>query len=353
MRIRLAILDQDIQYLNRIVSVFQNRYYDKLEIYSFTEEAEAYQALTSSRIDVFLASDIFEAAVSRLPSRCGFAYFVDVPDIQTINGQKAICKFQKAELIYKEVLGIFSEVNSSITGFRLNEDKNCQIHTFLSAAGGTGSSCAAAAYARYLSEQNKKVFYLNLEQFSCANIFFRGEGSYNFSDVIYALKNKKSNLKIKLDSIVQKDACGVCFYEPCKMALDITGLNEEDVKTLLLELKSHGDYDVIVVDADSSVTPVLMQILTFSHTAVIVSDGSEISEAKLERLVECFSIWDEQMQIPMLGKLKLLYNKYSSKTSTAAKYEQIPLLGGAPNFQHATTDQVVTELKKKDFWKML
>lgn len=37
MKIKLAILDKDTAYLQRIVSVFNNKYADKLEIYSFTD----------------------------------------------------------------------------------------------------------------------------------------------------------------------------------------------------------------------------------------------------------------------------------------------------------------------------
>ena len=37
MRIKLAILERDQSYLSRIVSVFNTKYADKFEIYSFTD----------------------------------------------------------------------------------------------------------------------------------------------------------------------------------------------------------------------------------------------------------------------------------------------------------------------------
>lgn len=57
MRIRLAILENDGVYLNRIVSAFNTKYADKLEIYSFTDPAAAVNALKTARIDVFLAGE--------------------------------------------------------------------------------------------------------------------------------------------------------------------------------------------------------------------------------------------------------------------------------------------------------
>lgn len=55
MRIKLAILENDQNYLKRIVSVFSTKYADKLEVYSFTDRELAFQTLDKSRIDVFLS----------------------------------------------------------------------------------------------------------------------------------------------------------------------------------------------------------------------------------------------------------------------------------------------------------
>lgn len=65
--------------------------------------------MDSSRIDVFVASGSFDVDVSALPNRCGFAYFIDSSDIDTVRDQRAISKFQKADLIYKQILSVYSE----------------------------------------------------------------------------------------------------------------------------------------------------------------------------------------------------------------------------------------------------
>ena len=45
MKIKLALLDSDQNYLNRIVTAFNIKYADKLEIYSFTKLESAMAAL--------------------------------------------------------------------------------------------------------------------------------------------------------------------------------------------------------------------------------------------------------------------------------------------------------------------
>ena len=104
MKIKLAILEKDTSYLSRIVSVFGTKYADKFEIYSFTNQDVALNNLDSAKIDVMVASDSFDIDVAALPARCAFAYMVDSIDVDMVNDQRAICKFQKADLIYKQIL---------------------------------------------------------------------------------------------------------------------------------------------------------------------------------------------------------------------------------------------------------
>ena len=131
MKIKLALLESDQNYLNRIVSAFNTKYSDKLEIYSFTKVESAIPALESSRIDVFVASDAFDIDITVLPKRCGFAYFVDSSDVDSVNNQRAICKFQKADLIYRQILSIYSENAGSVSGMKFGDD-SCKVIAFTS-----------------------------------------------------------------------------------------------------------------------------------------------------------------------------------------------------------------------------
>ncbi|MFR7893039.1 MAG: hypothetical protein ACLU38_02080 [Dysosmobacter sp.] len=58
---------------------------------------------------MLVASDTF-VVESKLPKRCQLAYFVESADVDSVNDQRAICKFQKADLIYRQILSIYSGV---------------------------------------------------------------------------------------------------------------------------------------------------------------------------------------------------------------------------------------------------
>lgn len=349
MKIKLAILEKDQSYLNRIVSVFGTKYADKFQIYSFTDIDVAYATLETAKIEVLIANDAFEIDVKKLPKRCGFAYFVDSADVEMLNGQRVICKFQKADLIYKQILSIYSENAGNVSGLKFGDDSS-KIIFFQPVSGGVGASSMAAACAMHFAAKGKKTLYLNLERFGSTNAFFSAEGQFDMSDIIFALKSKKTNLAMKLESCVKQAENGVCFYDQSKIALDMMELTAEDIMRLISELQLTGSYDYIIVDTDFSIDRESLKIYRKAHTIVWVGDGSEVSNAKLFRAFNALNILEQNADSPIPNRLVLIYNKFSNKTSQMLSEIGIKNIGGAPRFEHATSEQVLAQLSAKDMF---
>ncbi len=344
MKIKLAILENDRIYLERIVAAFNMRYAEKLEIYSFTNIEVAIDAIEQNKIDVLLADENFELDRNNIPKRCAIAYLVASAGIEMLRDEVAVCKFQKADLIYKQVLNLFSENSSDITGVCFDENENTKVLAFLSPSGGVGCSTAAAAFARYLAKNNKKVLFLNLEVFGSADAFFVGEGSSDLSDVIYAIKSKKGNMALKLESTVKQDSSGVYFYSSSKNALDMQELSVEETKRLVSELKLFGAYDYIVLDMDFSINNDTLELLKDVNRIVILSDGSVISNRKLEKAIEALSIIEQQSEYKIILKTGVLYNRVSSHSSNKPNIGEIKEFGGIKRYEGYTIEQMLKEL---------
>lgn len=352
MKIKLAILEKDQSYLQRFISVFSTKYADKFQIYSFTDEEVAYSTLNDTKIDVLVASDVFEIDIKRVPRRCGFAYLVDSLDVETVNNQRAVCKFQKVDLIYKQILSIYSENAGNVAGLKLGDD-TAQIVAFESVSGGCGGSTIAAACALHYAAQGKKTLYLNLEKFGSADSFFSAEGQFDMSDIIYALKSKKANLALKLESCVKQDPRGVYFYSQSKIALDMLELKVDDIIRLISEIRLTGSYNVIILDLDFSFDADMLKILRQTHSIIWVGDGSEISNSKLIRAYSALSIIEQNEDVPILNRISLIYNKFSNKTSKALDDLGIKTIGGNPRFEHATTAMVIGQIAPKEMFEKI
>lgn len=353
MKIKVAILGSDKVYLGRLVSAFNSRYTEKLEIYSFTVKQTAYEALTANKIDMFLADDSFEIDKQYIPSRCGFAYLVDSADIESYREEPVIHKFQKADLIYRQILGIYAENVTDITGLHMDQGNGAKIIAFLAASGGAGASTAAAACAVRLAKKGQKVLYLNLEQFGSADVFFHAEGTGSFEDIIYAIKSKKNNLSVKLESAVKQDASGVWFYSATTTALDTAELSTSEICNILANIRMCGSYEYIILDMDFSLEMSKFDILRECSRIAVVGDGSTISNRKLERVMASMKILEEQNDWKLLIRCSILYNRFSSKTSEKAAVSDIREVGGIKRYEGCTVEQLLQQLAGEELFDKL
>ena len=170
------------------------------------------------------------------------------------------------------------------------------------------------------------------------------------SDVIFALKSKNTNLSLKLEGSVKQDNCGVNFYSQSKLALDMLELTTEEIEKLINEIRLTGSYDCIVIDKDFGIDKDSIKIAKMADTVIWISDGSEVSNNKLYRAYSALSIIDNQDD-SIINRLAVIYNRFSNKTNKVLQELPIKNVGGAPRFDHASTQQIMDELCRIGFFK--
>ncbi len=185
---------------------------------------------------------------------------------------------------------------------------------------------------------------MNLEKFGSSDIYFSSEGQFDMSDIIFALKSKKTNLSLKLESCVKQDNRGVFFFSSAKQALDMLELRAEEINRLITELQLTGSYDYIIADFDFYLDNDFIRTLKKFHSIVIIGTGSESSNNKIFRLYNSLLIKESAEDSPLLDRMSLLYNQFSSKTNKSITGLEMKSIGGIPRFDHATDRQVVEKI---------
>ena len=350
MKIKLAMLESDPSYLRRVVPMFNSKYAEELEIYSFTDVDAALACLDEKKIDVFLASNSFKIDFAQIPKRCGFAYMVESLDIHSVDHHKAICKFQKGELIYKQILSIYSEHVPHISGMPSSQNDAMKTIAFCSPCGGVGTSTAAAACAIALANAGHRVLYLNTEIYGDADMFFSCDGQFDFSDVIYAVKSNKTNRAMKLQSTVKQDQTGVFYYSSVRIPLDIMEMGPSDYLTLQNELKALGCYNYVVMDVEFPKTQPAYQLFSHCNSVVLVTDGTDMSEAKLTKAIRGIQILDGQSDYAMQPRMWLLRNKVSGKE---LQQNELRVLGFFPAYEPVSSAQMAKQLSVSNIFGQL
>lgn len=349
MKIKVAILDEDQVYLKRLVGYFTSVLPDKIEIYSFSDLDTAMKMINEGpkKMDLFLASPGFDVDVTKISKNIGFAYFIDTPGIENYRESKAICKFQKAELIYRQMLSLYADVADVVLTPNSNNENNAVILSFVSPCGGDGSSSVAAACAINFAKAGKKVLYLNLEQFGSSNVFFEAGGNFDLGDIIFAIKSNKSNITVKLESAVKHDISGVFYFESCKMAFDVMEINPNDVQRLIFELNALGKYDYIIIDMDFNFNDREVEALKESYRIIFVGSGTEISNIKMQKALTAMKVFEQQNDITLIPKLNVMYNKFEPNKCSMMQNSDVEVVGGINKIEGNNSKQIVREISEK------
>ena len=347
MKIRVAVLDFDMEFLNRLTKIFQRKYADRISLSIYTNEDTSYQNLNDNPVDLVLFEQTVKIKIEKMPDGITAGYLSTMPEADMIDGVPAICKYQKAEELYRMMLNLYAEKVSDVKLKRKGTD-DTQVVLFTSVQGGSGTSTAAAAYAlERVSE--KKIFYLNLEKFGDSNLYFQGEGRLSFSDIIYALKSKKGNLAIKLESAIQTDPSGIEFFYASRNAYDMSELSDEETGILIQELMQSGKYKEIVIDISGDLTGrMLMVMKDYADKIVYVADGSRTGNGKFERFCETVRVIEQRQNVDILDKTSLLYNRFNSRSGIKLEKAAVAVLGGIHRFEGLSERELIGEIAQKE-----
>ncbi len=312
MVIKVAVLEQDPRFSDRLIAVFSKKYSDKLEFYPFTDLEVARSSLEFVKPDILIADETLRIPNGSLPKGCALAYFVSSVGTDQVDGHRAICKFQRAELIYKQIVGIVSDKSDS------------KFICFTSPVGGVGASTAAAAFALRLASQGSRVLYLDLDAFGCPSLFFRAEGEYSFGDVLHTLVHKDKNLTDLLVHASRKDPRGVSFFCEAAPSCVYPALDTEAISRLLRELRIIAAFDYIVVDIPFCKLLHQKDLRERSAATVLVADATEQAQRKLAR--GYFTLRQENFD----SALYLLTNRCSSLPLRTPELSELKDLGRIP-----------------------
>lgn len=350
MKIRIVIVDSDKKYLDRLVRTLQEKYMQQLDISSFSEEALALKCLRESGADMILAEVKFQSLLEFRSSQTAFAYLTEFA-ATTYEGAYAICKYQKAESIFKEILGIFSEVGKAMTSTLLEErTKDTRVVPFYGIAGGSGASTMAVAFACHVARMGKRVLYLNLEKLPSTGVYFETQESGSFDDVIFALKSRKISLALKIESVVQRDENGIHYFSPGRNYVDILELSVEDIQNLIEGICSMRRYDYLVMDGDFSLDDKMHTVCKYASEIVLVSNGNSVCNKKMEAYIQSLHILEDRNDINLRGKFRIIYNKFRNHSGKILEIDGVKNAGGVPLIEEAEPRQLMEHVAGMDFW---
>lgn len=315
MKIRLALIDNDEDYRKRLSDFYIKNYQDRIEILTFSSLDSFEQNRGNKTIDVMLVSESIEDDLLSYSKKSSIAYLADRNLIERKNNIRVINKFKKPEQIYKEILNILAESSNGDVAYKFSEGKGTIVEVFMPVSGGAGATSLSISYAKRLAMKGISTLYLNFEVLNSSKIYLSGEGS-GFDEIIYAIKSKKQNVALKIESNVISSKEGVNFFNEPRSALDMLELSDEDIELLINESQNMGKYKHIVIDSTLCLNSRLKLFSKIAHRVILIAEPNDIGIKKLNDLNDALALMEEGGAIDITNKITIVCNKATDNSQT-------------------------------------
>lgn len=308
-KIELYICDGDDIYLEKL-RIYLITKKSMFNVHTFSDGIQLKNAVDSARnrVDILAVSyDTYSDSVDEIPAIVKIilseGYENDLPEKYIV-----VNKFQKTENLINNILKTF-EKNSD--QFTLSEAvMQSKIIGVYSPVGGCGKTALSLLIARAFRSMGSSVFYLNMERICSITNESRDDAS--LSNIFFGIKSKGTDLAQLIDENIISDASGISMFARPESYLEWNELNEEQRKSLVMQLHASGKFDIVVIDFDSELNNEKLEMLSLCNHILVPFTDEDHSHKKIDLMKHELDLHSARLS-SVAGKMEYIRNKVSDR----------------------------------------
>ena len=194
---------------------------------------------------------------------------------------------------YTSLKYIFNQVMFSLSGEVLAEtqtEKETEVIMVYSAIGGSGKTSIALGLAAGLTQNFKRVLFVDAEWIQNAHYFFKNQSKLSI-EILRQLHSGKTQFYQILSSHIRNEKFD--YLPPFKASLTALNLNYKFFIKFIQEVKSAKKYDYIVIDTDSVFDEWKSELLEMSNKMILILKQDEYSVMKTNMLFNSMDVLDD------------------------------------------------------------
>ncbi len=272
----LAILDEEVEYVSRLLRYFNSREGKGFDAAAFTNEESFKQYGLKHSIGLLVCEESLYAAMAEVPE-CPTLLLSAKRQLKEGDGPPVLCKYQSAQEIFEAITAYYHEMmpDSTCKG----EGQGAKILAVCSAMGGNGVSTLAYMLAKKKAK-TKKVAFLSLDPFFMPEKAEK-DMSGALSEAIYFIRQDSAKFsgKLKFKMVERMD----CLYGVAHWS-DLCECSRQEAVKLLRGIEKAGQYELIVVDS-GAFTALSAGCIGVSDTIVFLTGEGKRAQAREEEFL--------------------------------------------------------------------
>ena len=343
--LRIGIVDQDEMFVKRLTEGLKKSYPEKLKFLYFSDLNQAQTAAGRMRIHLLLLNDINDVDSNNIPRQCRIALLRETRESSDTADFPTVFKYQSIGEWHSTISDLCKENKPSDKGGDdLPPPNKPKICLFTSGSGGVGASVAATAFCKHCCDAQIPAIYMSFETIPSTSHIFKNDGNYGFDDILFALRSSKCDLEPIIKKCISKDDSGIYFVKSCRILPDMFSLTGEEIVKICEKISDICKYKVIVLDMPFSRNESFVLPYLNSDVTVVVSDGSNIANEKLNTLLETLPVMCGESKEYVYKKTFLLYNRFSTNGGRIIQNDEIGKLGGINKCDFRTEMELIKKI---------
>ena len=277
----LVLCDLEVEYVSQLNNYMSTKKNVPFEVHAFTDVDLCADFVKGHKADVLMVSEEARYELSKKTDeiKAGSVFILsDETAPYNESGEKCVYKYQNTENILKEVMHTYSESSVPVAGMYQVGDGISFIGVY-SPVKRSLKTLFALTLGQILSLE-KRVLYINMEEYSGFNSIMKTAYMTDLSDIMYYISRGKSNFIWKMASITQSIG-GLDYIPPALSPLDIKSVDMKMWFEFFEELKK-CDYETVILDMGEGVNG-LYEILRICDRIYTPVRDDGMSYAKMEQ----------------------------------------------------------------------
>lgn len=271
-RPRVIIADEDRGYIIPLQLKFVKEYFNQIDLEIITDRQYFLELFsTPQKAEILILSDeLYDSSLQK--HNIGYIFVMTEQSEESEAGDLNINKLYK----YTSVKEIFNEIVGKSKGaFHIGSDEKQETRVILvtSANGGTGKTTIAMGVSAFLTKYYKKrVLYLNASRLQNFQYMLDNDAPVTSPEIYMKLQSPTGQIYEEIKHVLRKESFS--YLPTFKAALMSVGLEYSVYGKIALSAKKSGDFDFIMIDAESALDEDKARLLDIADRVVIVTEQS-------------------------------------------------------------------------------
>ncbi len=283
----MVLCDTEEEYAQHMTEFIKSHRDVPWEVYTYTDVDKLADFIGKEAVDLLVVAErAYTEEVRKLPALK--TVLLNESGVIRYGTIRNVNKYQAAEEVYKELLGVYMEVAQAPLP-KLSEGSHTKLIGMFSPVKRCLQTSFALTLGQMLADRNR-VLYLNFEHYAGNRELLPDAQERDLADVVFFLGSDSDKFLLRLQTMVQKKG-RMDYVPPVRTGWNLLEVTGEEWLELLRRIGDWGEYDYVILDLSENIQG-LFPILRLCSRVFTLTKDDRAARGKVAQYEQVLSLYE-------------------------------------------------------------